>query len=224
MHSGQVCAAGSRIFVQEGIYDQFVEIFKGVAQSFKRGNGFDPATSQGPLISQVQLERVLGYIESGKQEGAKLQVGGAKAGDEGYFIEPTIFTDVKADMKIVREEIFGPVAVIIKFKTEEEVIALANDTVYGLSSNIFSENIKRAIRVAHALEAGSAYVCPSVLLHNSKLRGLRILIILIGQPSRDSGLPGLVRWREAVWVRQGHGRVRARVVRFFLFCLWDVPC
>lgn len=158
MHSGQVCAAGSRIFVQEGIYDKFVEIFKGAAQSFKRGDGFDPSVNQGPLVSQTQLERVLGYIEAGKQEGAKLQVGGAKAGAEGYFVEPTIFTDVKADMKIVREEIFGPVAVIVKFKTEEEVIQLANDTVYGLSSNVFSQNINRALRVAHALEAGSAYI------------------------------------------------------------------
>ncbi|EKM54307.1 uncharacterized protein PHACADRAFT_258086 [Phanerochaete carnosa HHB-10118-sp] len=158
MHSGQVCAAGSRIFVQEGIYDKFVEIFKGAAQSFKRGDNFDASVNQGPLVSQTQLERVLGFIESGKQQGAKLEVGGTKTGSAGYFVEPTIFTNVKPEMKIVREEIFGPVAVIVKFKTEEEVIELANDTVYGLSSNIFTQNLNCALRVAHSLEAGSAYI------------------------------------------------------------------
>ena len=103
---------------------------------------------------------MLGYIESGKREGAKLQCGGAAApaAGTGYFIQPTIFTDVRADMQIAREEIFGPVAVLVKFKTEEEAIALANDTAYGLSSNVFTQNVGRALRVAHALEAGSAYV------------------------------------------------------------------
>ena len=100
----------------------------------------------------------MNYIQSGKGAGAKVRVGGSKQGDKGYYIEPTIFTDVKPDMKIVQEEIFGPVAVIVKFKTEEEVIQLANDTVYGLSSNVFTQNVSRALRVAHALEAGSTYV------------------------------------------------------------------
>ena len=153
-----MCAAGSRIFVQEGIYDKFVQAFAGAAASIQQGDGFKQTTQQGPVVSKVQLERVLGYIESGKQEGAKVITGGARAAGEGYFVQPTIFTDVKPDMKIVREEIFGPVAVIVKFKTEEEVIALANDTVYGLSSNVFTQNINRALRVAHSLEAGSAYV------------------------------------------------------------------
>ena len=179
MHNGQVCAAGSRIFVQEGIYDKFVEIFKGAAQSFKLGGGFDPSVNQGPLISKVQLDRVLGYIESGKQEGAKLQVGGAKARAEGYFVEPTIFTDVKPSMKIVREEIFGPVAVIIPFKTEEEAIRLANDSEYGLSSHVFSQNINRALRVAHALESGSAYV----RLHASPVAYRKTEYLNIDQPS-----------------------------------------
>lgn len=103
-------------------------------------------------------QRVLGYIESGKADGATVVTGGARKGDKGYFVEPTIFTNVKPDMKIIREEIFGPVCAVIKFKEEEEVIELANDTIYGLSSVVFTENISRAIRVAHALEAGQTFV------------------------------------------------------------------
>ena len=100
----------------------------------------------------------MGYIESGKEEGAKVHIGGVRHGEEGFFIKPTIFTDCHQGMKIVREEIFGPVAAIIKFKTEEEVIELANDTTYGLASNVFSENGSRAIRVAHAIESGTVWV------------------------------------------------------------------
>ena len=163
MHNGQMCAAGTRIFVQEGIYDKFVEIFKGAAQSFKRGDGFDPSVNQGPLVSQTQLERVLGYIESGKQQGAKLQVGGAKSGADGYFVEPTIFTDVKADMKIVREEIFGPVGVVIKFEDDDDVVRQANDTVYGLAAAMFTKHIDRALKCAQRLRAGTTWVSPALL-------------------------------------------------------------
>ncbi|KAI0341987.1 aldehyde dehydrogenase [Trametopsis cervina] len=157
-HSGQMCVAGSRVFVQEGIYDRFVEAFSAAAQSVNNGDGFDPASQQGPLVSETQMKRVLGYIESGKADGATLVTGGTRKGETGYFVQPTIFTDVSPDMKIVREEIFGPVCAVIKFKTEQEVIELANDTVYGLSSQVFSENISRALRVAHALEAGQTLV------------------------------------------------------------------
>jgi len=105
------------------------------------------------------MQRVMGYIEAGKKAGATVHIGGERHGTEGYFVKPTIFTDTTPDMKIVQEEIFGPVAAIIKFKTEEEVIEKANDTQYGLACHIFTENVSRAIRVAHALEAGSAWVC-----------------------------------------------------------------
>ncbi len=109
----------------------------------------------------------MGYIEAGKTEGATVAIGGEKHGNEGYYVQPTIFTDCKPSMKIVQEEIFGPVAVVIKFKTEEEVIELANDTVYGLACAVFTENGSRATRVTNALEAGIAYVCISrfLLLH-----------------------------------------------------------
>ncbi|KAG2004229.1 aldehyde dehydrogenase [Coprinopsis cinerea AmutBmut pab1-1] len=161
---GQVCTAGSRIFVQEGIYDKFVESFAAVAKGFGQATGdpFAEGTKHGPQVSQTQFDRVLSYIESGKKEGATAIVGGDKHGDKGYFIQPTIFTGVTKDMKIAREEIFGPVASVFKFKTEEEVIELANDTVYGLAAYVFSENISRGIRVAHALEAGSVAVNSTV--------------------------------------------------------------
>lgn len=109
------------------------------------------------------LQRVLNYIEIGKREGATLETGGVRSGSTGFFIEPTVFTDVTKDMQIVREEIFGPVAVIIKFKDEAEVIELANDTTYGLAAVVFSQNIGRALRVAHALEAGASYVNMSAI-------------------------------------------------------------
>jgi len=104
-------------------------------------------------------QRVMGYIDSGKEAGATVHHGGERHGSEGYFIKPTIFTDVHSDMKIVKEEIFGPVAVVIKFKDEAEVVEMANNTTYGLAAHIFTENVSRAIRVAHAVEAGSTWVC-----------------------------------------------------------------
>ncbi|KAF8057016.1 aldehyde dehydrogenase [Lyophyllum atratum] len=159
-NAGQACIAGSRIFVHEGIYDKFLEQITEIAQNLDRATGdpFELTTQHGPLVSEVQFNRVMGYIKSGKASGAKLHIGGARHGTEGYFVQPTIFTDVKPEMQIVREEIFGPVAAIIKFTTEEEVIEAANNTTYGLSCNVFSQNISRALRVAHALEAGTAWV------------------------------------------------------------------
>ncbi|KAG6876991.1 hypothetical protein C0992_011139 [Termitomyces sp. T32_za158] len=157
---GQACTAGSRIFVQEGIYEEFLTKFTAITKNFAAATGdpFGIGTQHGPQISQVQFDRVMSYIESGKQDGATVHTGGTRHGDKGYFIEPTIFTDVKPEMKIFQEEIFGPVGVVTKFKTEEEVIEAANNTTYGLGCHIFSQNISRALRVAHSLEAGSAWV------------------------------------------------------------------
>ena len=106
----------------------------------------------------MTIKRVMNFIEAGKHAGAKVHSGGGKLGSQGYYIEPTIFTEAKPDMKIVQEEIFGPVAVVVKFKDETEVIAMANDTMYGLSSNVFTTNVRRATRIANALEAGSVYI------------------------------------------------------------------
>lgn len=155
---GQCCCAGTRIYVQEGIYDKFLEAFKKRATSNVVGDPFDEKTFQGPQISQVQYDRIMGYIKSGKEDGAKVEVGGERHGDKGYFIQPTIFSDVKPDMKIMREEIFGPVCAIAKFKDESEVLAHANDSTYGLAAAVHTKDVKTAIRVSNALSAGTVWV------------------------------------------------------------------
>lgn len=118
---GQSCVAASRIFVQEGIYDKFLEHFTQLAKELtdNTGSPFDPKTKHGPQISQLQFDRVMGFISSGKQEGAKVHIGGERHGSEGYFIQPTVFTGVKPNMSIMQDEIFGPVCSLVKFKTEE---------------------------------------------------------------------------------------------------------
>jgi aldehyde dehydrogenase (NAD+) len=128
---GQCCCAGSRILVHESIYEKFLARFKERAEQNKVGDPFDPQTFQGPQVSQLQFDRIMGYIQDGKQSGARVVTGGERLGDKGYFIKPTIFADVDGDMKIVREEIFGPVCTVQKFSTEEEAIKLANSTNYG---------------------------------------------------------------------------------------------
>ncbi|KAF5346539.1 hypothetical protein D9756_010084 [Leucocoprinus leucothites] len=160
MNMGQVCIAGSRIYVQEGIYDKFLEGFTKVAATLTSATGrpFEEGSQHGPQVSKTQFERVMGYINSGKSEGAKVHMGGERHGEEGYFIKPTVFVDAKHSMKIMQEEIFGPVCSIVKFQTEEEVIEWANDTTYGLAASVLTENSARAIRMANALEAGSVFV------------------------------------------------------------------
>lgn len=133
---GQCCCAASRLLVQEGIYDNFVARFKERAAKNQLGNPFDADTFQGPQISQLQFDRIMEYIKHGKQEGATVAVGGERHGTEGYFIQPTVFTDVTPDMKIAQEEIFGPVVVIQKFKDEADAIKIGNNTSYGKSLSI----------------------------------------------------------------------------------------
>lgn len=155
---GQCCCAGSRIYVQESIYDKFLEKFHKHVSNIKVGDPFAHDTFQGPQVSQLQYDRVMGYIESGKKEGAKTILGGNRHGKEGYFIEPTIFVDAKPDSRIVREEIFGPVVVVSKFKDEADMIRQANDSFYGLAAAVFSRDISRALTVAHKLHAGTVWV------------------------------------------------------------------
>lgn len=163
-NSGQICFAASRLLVQESVYDQVVAAVAAVASQFKVGNGQEPDTMLGPLVSRRQQERVQGYVQSGIEQGARLVYGGNKIGDRGHFFQPTVFADVAPSMKIAREEIFGPVVSIIKFKDEEEAIRLANDTSYGLAANIWTRDIKRAHRVAHRLQAGSVWInCHGVI-------------------------------------------------------------
>lgn len=155
---GQCCCAGTRIYVQEDIYPKFLEAFKKRANTNAVGDPFDEKTFQGPQVSQLQYDRIMGYIKSGKEEGATVEVGGDRHGDKGYFIQPTIFSDVKPDMKIMREEIFGPVCAIAKFKDEKEVLALANDSTYGLAAAVHTKDVTTAIRVSNALHAGTVWV------------------------------------------------------------------
>jgi aldehyde dehydrogenase (NAD+) len=130
---GQCCCAGSRLLVQEGIYDKFIERFKERAAKNQLGNPFAQNTFQGPQVSQLQFDRIMEYINHGKNEGATLALGGERHGTEGYFIQPTVFTDVTPDMKIAQEEIFGPVIAVTKFKDEAEAIKIGNGTSYGMT-------------------------------------------------------------------------------------------
>ncbi|KAL2827522.1 aldehyde dehydrogenase domain-containing protein [Aspergillus cavernicola] len=155
---GQCCCAGSRILVQEGIYDKFIERFKERASQNKLGNPFEQDTFQGPQVSQLQFDRIMEYINHGKQGGATVAVGGERHGKEGYFIQPTVFTDVTSDMKIAQEEIFGPVVTIQKFKDEAEAIKIGNDSEYGLAAGVHTQNVNTAIRVSNALKAGTVWI------------------------------------------------------------------
>src|ERR1700760_3554662 len=160
---GQICTATSRVLVQEGCYDKFVGFFKDVVKSTSKvGDPFAEDTFQGPQVTKAQYEKVLGYIEAGKSEGATLASGGVphkNVGDgKGFFIEPTIFTEVKENMKIYREEVFGPFVVVASFKTEEDALRMANDTTYGLGSAVFTRDIERAHRVAAKIEAGMVWI------------------------------------------------------------------
>lgn len=162
-NQGQVCTATSRILVHDSVYDKFVSSFKrAMASTNKVGDPFADDTFQGPQVTQAQYERVLSYIESGKQEGATLAAGGEPfknvANGKGFYIAPTIFTNVKDHMRIYREEVFGPFVVIANFSTEEEALARANDTAYGLGAALFTKDIARAHRVAADIEAGMVWV------------------------------------------------------------------
>ncbi|TFY62577.1 hypothetical protein EVG20_g6655 [Dentipellis fragilis] len=155
---GQACCAGSRIYVQSGVYDEFLRRFTARAASLRLGDPFSADSYQGPQVSRIQFDRIMSYINSGKEQGATVHLGGERQGEEGYWIKPTIFTDTKPNMRIVQEEIFGPVGVVIKFEDEADVIRQANDTVYGLAAAVFSQDINRAIETAHKLHAGTAWI------------------------------------------------------------------
>lgn len=162
MGSGQVCSSGSRILVQTDIYDEFVEKYVEKAKEIRVGPGNDKHSEMGAIVSKNHLESILNYIEIGKEEGANLACGGnplTKDGlDQGFFIEPTVFTDVTSDMRIVKEEIFGPVVTIQKFSNEEEAIKIANDTDYGLAGAVFSADQNKALRVIKKVRAGITWV------------------------------------------------------------------
>ncbi len=171
---GQCCCAGSRVFVEQKIYDQFVEKSAARANQRRVGDPFDPATDQGPQVDQTQFERVMGYIDSGRSEGAKLVCGGGRVGDRGYFIQPTVFADVQDEMTIAREEIFGPVMSIIPFKGIDEVIDRANRTTYGLAAAVWTKDVQKAHAIAHSVRAGTVWVnCYNVLDNRAPFGGFK---------------------------------------------------
>uniref|UniRef100_A0A8B9RNG9 Aldehyde dehydrogenase 1 family, member A3 n=1 Tax=Astyanax mexicanus TaxID=7994 RepID=A0A8B9RNG9_ASTMX len=157
-NQGQCCTAASRVFVEERVYDEFVRLSVESAKKIVAGDPMDPRTSHGPQINQQQFEKILDLVESGKREGAKLECGGHTLQDKGLFIQPTIFSDVKDHMRLAKEEIFGPVQCIMKFKSQEEVIERANSTHYGLAAAVFTRSVDRAMSVSSALEAGTVWV------------------------------------------------------------------
>jgi (Z)-2-((N-methylformamido)methylene)-5-hydroxybutyrolactone dehydrogenase len=160
--TGQTCIAGSRALIHRPVYEQFVERLLALAKTARMGNPLDPATQVGPITTRPQYEKVLDYIRIAKEEGAVCRLGGGPAQrpecGSGWFVEPTIFTGVKPDMRIAQEEVFGPVLSIIPFDTEEEAIAVANNTVYGLAAGVWTQSIRRALVMAERLEAGTVWV------------------------------------------------------------------
>ncbi|XP_053312336.1 aldehyde dehydrogenase X, mitochondrial [Spea bombifrons] len=155
---GQCCTSGSRTFVEDSIYNEFIERSVEKAKQRKVGNPFELDTQHGPQVDKEQFDKIFGYIKCGKNEGANLLCGGERHGDEGFFIKPTVFADVQDTMKIAREEIFGPVQSVFRFKNTEEVIARANDTRFGLAAGIFTQDLDRAMYFIQALQAGTVWV------------------------------------------------------------------
>ena len=155
---GQCCNAGSRLFVERSVFDQVVSGVSEAAERITVGSGLDQTTQMGPLISDEQFGKVLGYLDAGRRDGARAVVGGGRTGDRGYFVQPTVLTDTSPDMSVVKEEIFGPVVCAIPFSDPEEIVPAANDTSYGLAAGVFTRDVSKAYRTAKRLRAGTVWV------------------------------------------------------------------
>ena len=165
-NQGQCCCAGSRTFVEESIYDEFVRRSVERAKKRKVGDPFSEDSEQGAQVDQDQFDKIMDLIESGKKEGANLQCGGKRYGDKGFFVEPTVFTDVQDDMRIAQEEIFGPVMQIMKFKDIDELLQRANKTIFGLAASVFTNDLNKAMTVAHGIRAGTIWINCYDVLHS----------------------------------------------------------
>ncbi len=159
-NQGEVCTAGSRLLVEASIHDEFISLLKKHMETWRPGHPLDPETTSGAIVDDIQTRNVLRYIETGKQEGEKLVMGGSRVMEEtgGYYIEPTVFDQVDNQMAIAQEEIFGPVLSVISFNDEEEAIRIANDTDYGLAAALWTSNLSRAHQVSRRLRAGSVFI------------------------------------------------------------------
>lgn len=174
INQGQCCFAGSRILVQEDVFDEFLELFVAETKKIVLGDPFDQHTVQGPQINKSQFEKVLNYIKTGQDEGAKLALGGKRWGDKGYYIEPTILTHCTRKMRVMQEEIFGPVVVIVTFKTIEEAIEIANDSNYGLAGGVYTSDLDTAITVSNEIQAGTIWVnCYSIIDQSTPFGGYK---------------------------------------------------
>ncbi|HEV8122263.1 MAG TPA: aldehyde dehydrogenase family protein [Candidatus Polarisedimenticolia bacterium] len=157
-NKGEVCTAGSRLFLEDGVHDAFVDRLQSQVGKLVQGDPLDPKTRLGPQVSEAQMRQVLGYVDTGKKEGARLVCGGERPAGKGFFVRPTIFTGVRNEMTLAREEIFGPVLAVLRFKDLEEVIAAANDTIYGLAAGVWTRDIKKAHKTARMLQAGTVWI------------------------------------------------------------------
>jgi len=157
-HGGQCCTAGSRLFVEEKVHREFVSLLAEKAKQRRIGDPLDQDTEQGPQVSQEQLDKILGYVKIGKEQGGKLVVGGNRVGDKGYFVEPTIFDNIKDEMTIAKDEIFGPVVSVLPFKNIDEVIQRANNTYYGLAAAVWTNDLNKAHTFAREVKAGTIWV------------------------------------------------------------------
>ncbi len=174
-HCGQCCTAGSRLFVQRDIHDEFVARLAEQARQRKLGDPLDESTQQGPQVSQEQMEKILSYVEQGQQQGADLVTGGARRGDRGYFIEPTIFDNVGDEMSIAKDEIFGPVVSVLPFESVEEVVDRANRTFYGLAAGIWTKDLDKAHLFAREVQSGTVWVnCYHVIDASTPFGGFKM--------------------------------------------------
>jgi aldehyde dehydrogenase (NAD+) len=203
-HGGQCCTAGSRLFVEDKIHAAFVERLADKARKRKLGDPLEPATEQGPQVSQEQLDKILHYVDLGQKQGARLLTGGRRAGDQGFFVEPTIFDQVEDGMAIARDEIFGPVVAVLPFKTMDEVVQRANNTSYGLAAAIWTKDLDKAHLFARQVKAGTVWVnCYHVVEPTTPFGGFK----MSGQ-GRENGAAALEHYTElkTVTIKLGEGK------------------